>query len=566
MTAGLTGGNPPATGPSAGEAGPRRNLSRDDTGRAYPDVEARFVPLIHGANRLTGWLAPIGVTLIALALRLWHLGQPNIVLFDETYYAKDAYSLWRYGYARDWSQTTDVNKLVAEGHLHGLISNQPTEIVHPDGGKWLIGLGEQIFGMNSFGWRVASAVIGALTILVLCRLVRRLTGSTLLGCVAGLLLTFDGLHFVMSRLALLDVFLGFWLVCGTACLVADRDWGRARLARRHPAQPVRGFGPVRGLLLRPWRIGAGTCFGLACGTKWSGVYVLAVFAVLAWLWDINARRAIGVRMAWLRSALVDGIPAFFSLIVVALAAYLATWTSWLIHYKVFVTRFGTGNYGAPWGSYAAHPATGLVSNVVDAFKALWHFHVMVYDFHTGSYLAHSTHPYQSNPIGWLLMNRPVGIDAQTGLKPTYPGCDVSPGQTCLRQILALGNPVLWWAGAAALLLCLGWWVARRDWRFSIPVLGVATTWLPWFLFDDRPIFFFYAVVIIPFTVIGLTLALGKLLGGPGAGVRRRRVGVAVIVGLLALEVVAFAFFYPIWADSLIPTSSWQNRIWFTGWI
>ena len=42
--------------------------------------------------------------------------------------------------------------------------------------------------MDSFGWRVSAAVVGALTVLVLARLVRRLTGSTLIGCLAGLLL------------------------------------------------------------------------------------------------------------------------------------------------------------------------------------------------------------------------------------------------------------------------------------------------------------------------------------------------------------------------------------------
>jgi hypothetical protein len=106
--------------------------------------------------------------------------------------------------------------------------------VHPDGGKWLIAAGEQIFGMTPFGWRVSAAIAGALTVLILCRLVRRMTGSTLLGCVAGLLLATDGLHLVVSRLALLDIFVGLWVVCAVACLVADRDWARAGSPRRPP--------------------------------------------------------------------------------------------------------------------------------------------------------------------------------------------------------------------------------------------------------------------------------------------------------------------------------------------
>ena len=90
-------------------------------------------------------------------------------------------------------------------------------------------------------------------VLVMARLARRLTGSTVLGLVAGLLLMLDGLHFVLSRLALLDIFLAFFLLCAVACLVADRDWYRARMARLQPG-PVTdpaSWGPVRGLLLRP---------------------------------------------------------------------------------------------------------------------------------------------------------------------------------------------------------------------------------------------------------------------------------------------------------------------------
>ena len=81
------------------------------------------------------------------------------------------------------------------------------------------------------------------------RLVRRLTGSTLLGGVAGLLLCFDGLQLVLSRLALLDIFLAFFLLCAVSCLVADRDWGRLRLARLVPPgqrTTAADWGPVRG--------------------------------------------------------------------------------------------------------------------------------------------------------------------------------------------------------------------------------------------------------------------------------------------------------------------------------
>ncbi|MCW2749641.1 MAG: phospholipid carrier-dependent glycosyltransferase, partial [Aeromicrobium sp.] len=265
------------------------------------------------SERAWGWIGPIGVAVLAFVLRVWNVGYPHKLEFDETYYSKDAWSLLHHGYVQDW--TDDANTRIAAGHYSAsLMTGLPTEIVHPDGGKWLIAIGESIFGFNSFGWRISAVVVGALTVLVLARLVRRLTGSTVIGCFAGLLLCFDGMHFVMSRLGLLDVFLTFWLVCGVACLVADRDWIRDRL--------------VRYRFLRPWQLAAGACFGMACGTKWSGVYVLAAFGLLAVIWEVLARRRartdLGMDPRGFRTTFAVGIPAFFSIVVVAFAVYLAT--------------------------------------------------------------------------------------------------------------------------------------------------------------------------------------------------------------------------------------------------
>jgi dolichyl-phosphate-mannose-protein mannosyltransferase len=540
-------------------------------GRPYPPLHQRFLARVAYSPRLVGWIAPIGVALLALILRLWHVGQPHAVLFDETYYAKDAHSLLEYGYVRD--STEDANEKILDGETTGINTDQPSQVVHPEVGKWMIALGEWFFGLDPTGWRVSAAVVGALTVLVLARMVRRLSGSTLIGSVAGLLLTFDGLHFVMSRLALLDVFLAFWLVCAVACLVADRDWGRTRLARHRvvrdgpgPAE-IEGFGPVRTLLWRPWRIGAGVCFGLAVGTKWSARYVLAAFGVLVWIWDAGARRAIGVRPAWLKSLVADGLPGFVTIVGVALVVYVLSWTGWLWHHEAYEQRFGFG-YGEepPWGDYLNDPASGWFGETLQALRSLWHYHLMVYDFHVGDYLTSKTHPYQSHPQGWLTLNRPVGIAVTSDIKPGEQGCTAGPDSTCLRQILALGNPMVWWPAAAALVVSIWQWLIRRDWRFAVPLVAVAASWVPWFRYDDRPIFSFYATAIVPFLCAALAMVLGMILG-PADGSSRRRIGGAILmVGVLTAVVVAFAYFWPIWTNGLITHDGWQSRMWLDSWI
>ncbi|WP_081795043.1 phospholipid carrier-dependent glycosyltransferase [Nocardioides sp. URHA0020] len=547
----------------------RVGLSTNAAGNAVPSAWQRARARVRAEDPFVGWAGSIGVALIALFLRLWHLGRPHEFEFDETYYAKDAWSMLHHGYARDYVDKANDNILA--GQTTGQWKSTPEMVVHPDVGKWLIALGEKAFGMDPFGWRVSAAVVGALMVLVMCRLARRLTGSTLLGCIAGLLLCFDGLHFVLSRLALLDIFVAFFILCGVHCVVADRDWYRARMARLVPEQidDTRAWGPVRRLLLRPWLLAAGICWGLACGTKWEAVYPMAAFGLLAWLWSAGARRSFGVRWSVPRSAIVDGIPAFVQIVLVALVVYVASWTGWLVNAHAYEQDLSATQYthyagGKDWPTATEPDASGL-GEVTQSLRSLWYYHHDVYDFHT-HFLNDSTHTYASKPSGWLLLNRPVGVAADTDIKPGTQGCDAPAGSDCLRQVLLLGSPAVWWAGCLALLLAVVMWIGARDWRYGVAVVGAASTWLPWLQYDDRPIFSFYAIITLPFMVLAITLAIGQLLGRSTAPSPRRTAGVVVAGAYLVLVLLNFAWFWPIWTNGLLTHSEWMDRIWFTRWI
>jgi dolichyl-phosphate-mannose--protein O-mannosyl transferase len=320
------------------------------------------------------------------------------------------------------------------------------------------------------------------------------------------------------------------------------------------------------MLWRPWRVGAGVCFGLACGSKWNGVFVLAAFGLLMWAWDAGARRALGVSWAWARSAVVDAVPAVFSLVGVALVVYVASWTGWLVHHDVMEEAYADAYH---WGAYASEEPDSAGGESVQALRDLWNYHQQMWHFHTVAVVETTSdepHPYESHPRGWLLNSRPVGVELESDIPPGEHGCTAPQGETCLRQVIALGNPAVWWLGAGALVASLWWWVARRDWRFGVPLVAVAAAWLPWFNWNDRSIFFFYAVAFIPFTCAALAMVLGMALGPATGSGRRRRWG-AVAVGVVLVAVVAcFAFFWPIWTDQLITTPQWRQRMWFDRWV
>jgi dolichyl-phosphate-mannose-protein mannosyltransferase len=502
-------------------------------------------------DRWSAWLITIGITAFAFFLRAVHLARPNRLAFDETYYAKDAWAMMQRGYEMDW--VDGANDQIIAGNIDQM-SDTAAFVVHPPLGKLLIGLGELMFGLTPMGWRFASLIAGTMLVFLTIRLARRLARSTLVGALAGVLLTFDGLAFVMSRVALLDIFQAVFAVGAISALLADRDWFRHRLAdhlrRRGRADLGGRFGPL--LLARPWRFVAGLMFGASCAVKWNSVFLLAVFGILTVIWDLGARRLAGARRPW-RSLLVDAPFAFLQLVGVGLVVYVATWFRWL----------GTdGGWGRDFG--AEHPDDPVVRALGDGLGSLWNYHVRMYNFHTGDHMmGEATHTYEAHPAGWLFMIRTTGVAAENGIEPGQQGCE-AVGTTCLRVVSAMGTPLLWWAAAIALVIALWLWIARRDWRFGVPLLAIAATWLPWFRYADRPLFFFYAIMIIPFSATALSMVLVRFLGPANHPLRRRR---AIIVGIIVgLVVLNFAFILPVLTSELMTRPQWMLRMWLGTWI
>ncbi|WP_084957054.1 dolichyl-phosphate-mannose--protein mannosyltransferase [Thermoactinospora rubra] len=503
-------------------------------------VRDRLVPPMRG-GALWGWLGPLFVAVLGGVLRFHNLGHPKAVIFDETYYAKDAYSLIRWLAERTYIQ--DADKAILAGNTDvfqkcAAVDQCASYVVHPPLGKWMIGVGEWLFGMNPFGWRIAAAVIGTLSILILARVARRMTRSTLLGCFAGLLLALDGLHFVLSRTALLDIFLMFWVLAGFACLVVDRDKARGRLVDWYETAPLTPEGPWLGI--RPWRLAAGLCLGAACAVKWSGVFFF-VFFIMSWLWDAGARKALGLRSpytGWITKDVPTGLVAA---VAVPALTYVASWTGWFA---------GDKGWGREWQQATAD---GPLLFVVRSIGAWVRYHLQVLGFHAD---LTSSHPYQSEPWSWPLLLRPVAFH--------YEGKqDVCGAKDCSEAVLGVGTPVIWYGALLALIALIAWYVATRDWRAGAVLLGYAAGWLPWFYFavkDDRTMFLFYAVPMVPFMVLALTLCAGLLIGPAGASPTRRTVGAAAVGSFALLALINLWWLHPILTAEVIPYTEWKARM------
>jgi dolichyl-phosphate-mannose--protein O-mannosyl transferase len=507
-------------------------------------------------DRPWGWLGPLLVTAFGAFLRFDRLRVPRALIFDETYYAKDAWSILNHGV--ELTLVNNANAIIQAGHTNIFAPCDHTAacgeyVVQPEVGKLLIAVGEWLFGLNSFGWRFASAVFGSLAILLICRIARRMTRSTLLGCIAGLLMSLDGLEFVLSRSGILDIFLMFFVLAAFGCILIDRDVGRAQLAvgvaRREGGQLGPGFG------IRRWRVAAGICLGLAVGTKWNAAWYIVGFAALITAWDIGARRAAGLK-SFVRGGLREArwLPVTF--IVIPLGVYLASWSGW------FATSTGY------FRDYAQ--THGVHTPVISALYSLYQYHMQAITFGVG---LKTPHPYQSQPWDWLLVTRPVAFFYECYTGPVAGPSHYCPsgykGAEWSQEVLALGTPAIWWGSMLALLFCLGWWLLHRDWRAGAVLLGVLAGWGPWFPLVSRTKFYYYALEFEPFLILSIVLCLGLILGPATASSLRRATGALITGAYVLCVLLMFWYFYSILAGQVIPYQDWLHHMWYRigrGWI
>ncbi|WP_319459085.1 dolichyl-phosphate-mannose--protein mannosyltransferase [Micromonospora sp. RTP1Z1] len=565
QSAGRSGSDLTTTGhPAADPAGE----SAATDGRGVPAIVRRRLATVDARLDGHAWLATGVVVLIAAILRFVGLSGPKGKIFDEIYYARDGYGLIDRGV--EWNYK----------------DNGPSYVVHPPLGKWLIGAGEWAFGYQDaetrisvpghlmttapeFGWRFAAAVAGTLSVLLLVRIGRRLFRSTTLGCAAGLLLALDGFHLVLSRTALLDIFLLLFVLSGFGALVLDRDarrrrWARALDAGLDPSRPGRAGRPSSsGWRDWPWwRLLAGVLLGCACAVKWSGIYFVPAFALLVIFWEVGVRRSAGVRRPW-RDALLDELPWLLLAGVLMVGTYLVTWSGWLLS--------DDGYYRLA----SRYPNTRGLSDapVIGPLINLWEYHKAAYGFHTH---LDDPHKYQSWPWQWLLLGRPVAF--------YWSGKGACGAPSCASEILLLGTPLLWWSFLPALAATAWLGAARRDWRAGAILLCVAAGLLPWFWFalDGRTMFSFYAAPALPFLVLAVVYVLGAIISPAGAPVAsggtadapaaeevsdRRLVGGIIAGSYVLLVALCFGYFYPIFVGRLLPYADWSARMWLDGrWI
>jgi dolichyl-phosphate-mannose--protein O-mannosyl transferase len=244
----------------------------------------------------TDLVTAVLVTTCALALYLWRLDQPPTYIYDEVYHAYTAAQLA--------AGNSDAYLWHTEPPEEARALRLDYEWVHPALAKLLMQAGIVGLGDNPLGWRVASAVFGALGVGLLYVLGRALFDSTV-GLFSATLLLLDGLWLVQARTAMNDVFVAVFVVLAYLALFLY----------------LRTSSPERLRLV--WSIGL--ALGLAVATKWSALYSFALVAAL-----IAGREAWLGRQGGLRNGLQTGLVLAGALIVVPAALYVGGYAQFFI--------------------------------------------------------------------------------------------------------------------------------------------------------------------------------------------------------------------------------------------
>ncbi len=451
-------------------------------------------------------------------LGLWRLGQPNEMVFDEVHHSRTAMEFVLGQNPHEWTHPHFAKLMMAAGLMAWGGHFDPSDGVWQDSGEYP--------ERAVIGWRFPSLVFGALALVVMYALARRLLRHRGAATLATVFLALDGVFFVQSRTAMTNIYTVFFILLATFGVWRFFEEDRARF-----------------LAL------AGLAIGGALSSRWSSLYAWALLLLALFVhhvWSERRQRGDGSGLPLARSirwaALV--LSLFF---VLPAAVYLAT-------YIPFVLQGEQGTYAEKLFSadYGNHGWGKVLSMQGD----MWRYHSGMKD----------THPYNSPWWSWPLVLRPVWYYWRGDGNVT-------------RGIWCIGNVFIWWASIPAFVIAarLAW--RQRNAAVALVVLMGLGQWLLWGVKARSLNFLHYMFESIPFVClalayifysawrrreVGTNLAPRENMGNgeeegdaPDPWTAERR----FVVFYCALIVAWFLFFYPLLSALPIPQRFYDFHLW-----
>jgi len=430
------------------------------------------------------------------------LSPPNGQVFDEIYFPVDAYD-----------------------DIKGIQSCKPSTVScrynyfdpEPPLAKMFIAAGELAYGwyrvrfqgasgdyidlgFNTFGWRIAACIFGTLCIPMMYLFARRLWPNRLFAISAATLACFDGMFFVQSRIGMIDIFPVFFILLAYFLYLVH----------------IQSRSQTSSLLSL---VALGVVLGIGVASKW---IVLAAFASIVFLMVVRAiRHNVDVRIgppdapfwSWGRG---EGrtFPGG------------ARWPAYLVIAVVALAVIPVAIYLASWYPFFARGQFHNLADLIEYQKQSFTYHATL----------KATHPYGSPWWSWPLLARPVLYYAEY----TNLGIDHWTGEALISRMSNLGNPWIWWSSLPCVAALPYFIIRHRSFPATVILLGFITQFLPWSQIS-RVLFMYHMFGGLIFMILALAFVLVQL-----AELLQPAGRLLLVFNHLALAVVFFFYFYPVW--------------------
>ena len=368
--------------------------------------------------------------------------------------------------------------------LH-LAPNQNWE--HPPLAKLLIAVGVGIFGDNPIGWRIMSTLFGSITLVGMYHLAYALfSNSRQAAWVCAAVTLFNQLLYVQARIAMLDTFMMGFLVWAL--------WGVVRSVEGNSVLKIR--------YIRT----AGACMGFAIACKWFAIvpYFMCAFVLVFEMFrQRSTNKAFDILIYW---------------VITPAICYFATFLPYLLIEK--------------------SPPHTLIEIFTTMQTAML----------SGQQRVVNTHPYMSNWLQWITMERPIwyAFDRE--------------GDKYVRGVLLLGNPLIMWGGLVAVFACAvdalvrlrkGFEAAKTSiWIFYL-YAGFALCWV---VIPRKVAFYYYYYPAGMILGLAVTYWLIKIKKPQ------------ILWSLLGVLLGVFIYFFPILSAIKIDASTFTRWMWLRSWI
>lgn len=415
-----------------------------------------------------------------------HYHYLNSTYFDEVYHPRTAYEF--------------VHKM------------NVYENTHPPLGKVIMSWSVMIFGMTPFGWRFAGVFFGVLMIPVIYIFAKKMFGETKWAVFATILFSFDFMHFAQTRLATIDTFVTFFIICMYYYM-----YKYYRMSFYYD-----NFRKTLTTLLF-----SGICMGLAIASKWQGVYAIAGLAtIFFYTFYLRLKEYLFAKknnLSYITSQFYKKTIITFSscilfFIIIPIVIYCLSYIPYL---------------QGPRDADLITPIARILANQ----NSMYSYHSNLAD----------THPFSSEWWKWPIIFRPIFYYAGSNLP-----------ENMRAGISAFGNPAVWWGGIVATFYCISVMSKRFSKTSLFLLISYASQLLPWALITGRTTFIYHYFPSVPFITLMLTFFFKDY-------VDKKNTKYTYI--FLALAVVLFIMFFPVLSGLTVPETYVKYFLrWFPSWV